>query len=98
MTRPLGTRARALITGAEQSQAWKDADKDRLRLEVEWLRDAYPMADVRLAQFLTEVAIHLEDIIAGPDEDLRGNLLQYQTRLMLLAAAVSRKVRGRAPL
>jgi len=64
-------------------------------MSVESLRDSYPMSDIRLAQFLMEVAMSVEGILKGPDDGLRGNLEGYKVSLVLLASAVSRRPRGK---
>jgi hypothetical protein len=95
MTRPLTLTAKAELEKADISTAWETTDLDRMRLMTEGLRDAYPMADIRLAQILVEIASGIQDVLNGPDDQLRSNLRGYQVSLMLLASAVSRKVRGK---
>lgn len=95
MTRPLTPSMRQQLTAADQAAAWDAVDLDKMRLQVEALRDGYPMSDIRLAQFLMEISMGTQGILDKPDEELRGALLSYQTGLALLASAVSRRIRGK---
>jgi len=98
MTRPLPDSLGELLSMAEHSLAWEAMDKERLRMQVLGLRDAYPMSDVRLAQFLGEIAKGLQQVLDGDEDKVRDSLEGYQTGLLLLAAAVSREKRGRPPV
>ena len=97
MTRPLSLVIQGELRKADDSPAWEDeAFRDRNRMMAEALRDAYPMADIRLAQFLMETAMGLQtEVLSGPDEGLRERARAYQVSLVMLASAVSRKVRGK---
>lgn len=98
MTRPLGQALTSHLEAAETSQAWERMDKDLLRDQVAAIREGYPMADIRIAQFLAEIAVGLQQVINSDDGNLRTTLVGYQTGLLLLAAAVSRERRGRPPV
>jgi hypothetical protein len=74
---------------------WEGLDPEPMRMQVEALRDAFPMADIRLAQFLMETAQGIEGVLAHPDEALRDTIKGYQLGLVLLASAVSRRARGK---
>jgi len=95
MTRQLSQQVREQLQAADASPLWEVHDLGRVRMQVEALRDAYPMSDIRLAQFLIETAMGIEDVLAKPDADLRKELTGYQVGLALLASAVSRRMRGK---
>jgi len=67
-------------------------------MSVEALRDSYPMSDIRLAQFLMEVAMSIENALSKPDGELRAYVEGYKVSLVLLASAVSRRPRGKPEL
>jgi hypothetical protein len=98
MTRPLSRQVRDNLEAADRSPAWEHVDKEVMRMSAEAMRDAFPMADIRLAQFLIETAFGIENVLAKPDGELRSALIGYQSSLTLLASAVSRKVRGLPPI
>lgn len=75
---------------------WEQLDREQMRMSVEALRDAYPMPDIRLAQFLMETAQGIEQVLAdSSDGELRDAIKGYQMSLVALASAVSRKARGK---
>lgn len=96
MTRPLPLTIQEELNKADTALAWKDeAFRERTKLQMDALRDAYPMGNVRLAQFLVEIAKGIQDILNGPKDGIELRLKNYQIGLVLLASAVSRKERGK---
>jgi len=98
VTRPLSTPIREALDQADKSSAWSGVDLSTMLMSVESLRDSYPMSDIRLAQFLMEVVMSIDSVLAVKDEDLRQNLNGYRVSLVLLASAVSRRARGKPEL
>jgi hypothetical protein len=95
VTRPLTTPIRQALDQADDASAWSGVDPETMLMSVESLRESYPMSDIRLAQFLMEVVMSIDGIIAGPPEELAQSLRGYRVSLVLLASAVSRRARGK---
>lgn len=86
---------RQQLDATDTAPLWGQIDPDTMRMQVAALRDAYPMADIRLAQFLMETAQGIEGVLSHGDEELRNTLRGYQAGLVTLASAVSRRARGK---
>lgn len=99
MTRPLARHVRERLRQADDLvDGWDDEAQERMLMQADSVRDAYPMADVRIAQFLAEVASSLDRVLAMPDDQLRRELQGYSVGLVILASVVTRRSRGRGPL
>lgn len=75
--------------------------KERLREQAEAILDAYALPEIRVAQFLMEMASGLATILARYPDDrgpVRAELSNYKNGLVALASVVSRPARGRPPL
>lgn len=112
MTKPLPGSMRSQLNASDPViDALPEEEKDRLRMQAEAIRDAYPMPDIRIAQFLGEVASGLRPLSQYGDggnldefspEDrlssLKASVSAYCDNLVALASVVSRRARGKAEL
>ena len=102
MTKPIPGSIRDQLNSADTKiDRWTEEAKDRLRMQAEAVALAYPMPEIRIAQFLGETAAGLAQALRDNKDDPAAALAAvegYKDWTVALAATVSRRARGKRPL